>query len=65
VITPELEAHLRHVLPPKIAKAQLAALGDDAATRTSFTLVLECDWDDEHMLRAEFRDGGLLDLNHE
>jgi len=64
-ITPELEQHLRHVLPPTVAKMQLAAMGDDAATRTVFTVVLECDWDDEHMVRAQFRDGKFVDLDHQ
>ena len=64
-ITAELEAHLRHMLPPTLAEAELAAHGDDAATRTVFTLVLECDWDDEHSVRASFRDGKFVDLDHQ
>ena len=64
-ITPELEKHLRHVLPKKIAELELAAHGDDASTRTVFTVVLECDWDDEHSVRASFRNGRFVDLDHQ
>jgi hypothetical protein len=64
-VTAELEAHFRHLLPPKAAEAELAAHGDDAATRTVFTVVLECDWDDEHSVRASFRNGKFVDLDHQ
>ena len=63
VATPELIAHYKAVLPPKLVKIQLAE-NDDSNTRSFFTVVLECDWDDEHSVRANFRDMKFVDLDH-
>lgn len=32
---------------------------------SAFELVLDCDWDQEHVIVASFRDGRFVDLNHE
>ena len=42
----------------------VAAGADLPGTRSFFTVVLSADWDDEHQLRAAFRDGALIDLDH-
>ena len=43
----------------------VAAGADLPGTRSFFVVVLRADWDDEHQLRAAFRDGALIDLVHE
>jgi hypothetical protein len=61
---PELVAHLKSTLPPKLVKLQLSDC-DSPGTSSSFVLVLECDWDDEHSVRASLRDGKLIDVDHQ
>jgi hypothetical protein len=64
VASPDLVAELRESLTDDELKQELAAY-DDVATISIFTVVLECDWDEEHQVRAEFRNGALLRLDHE
>jgi len=64
VINAERVAALKQILPPAAVREELAAY-DPPDTRSFFTVVLECDWDDEHSVRAAFRDGEFVDLDHQ
>jgi hypothetical protein len=62
--TPEFIAQMRKIFSPKEIREELAGL-DTPETQTAFTVVLECDWDEEHSVVAEFQDGAFVGLNHE
>jgi len=64
VVNAERVTALKRILPPAAVREELAAY-DPPDTRSFFTIVLECDWDDEHSVRAAFRDGQFVDLDHE
>jgi hypothetical protein len=66
-----LDLRRRYVPTPEFL-ARLKAKGmsardvesDGPDVRTAFTLTLKCNWDEEHLLRAEFRNGKLVELDH-
>jgi len=60
---PKTFAALKEYLGAKLAREELAAY-DPPGTRSFFTVVLECDWDEDHPVWAPFRDGKLIELRH-
>jgi hypothetical protein len=44
--------------------ARILAASDTPQTRSFFRITLRCDWDTEHPLEAEFRDGAFVKLLH-
>ncbi len=43
---------------------ELMPTADTPETRSFFTVTIECDWDHEHHLEANFRDGVFVSLDH-
>lgn len=63
-ISPEFLANLKKDFTPKELKEELAGW-DRPDTKSFFTVVLDCEWDEEHSVQARFRDGAFVELDHE
>lgn len=47
-----------------VVSVDIDAQPEDPSDSSSFVISMDCDWDQEHLIRAEFRNGAFVQLDH-